>query len=183
MISRLAWRSIWRNKRRTLITTVSIGLGLAIAIFFIAMAEGVYSQVVNDAVRMQAGHITLENPGYQRAPTVDLRIAGVEDLRHRIENIEAVELTKLLIWGQGVVNSGSGAVGVSVMGVEPHVELKTSPLALHIEAGEYLNDDDDRKAVIGAHLAEQLKLKLGSKMVLTTNNVDGQPTPSSTPLA
>ncbi len=174
MIVRLAWRSIWRNKRRTLITMTSISLGLTIAIFFTALVEGVFRQVVNEAIRMQAGHITLENPEYQTSPAVDLRIGGVENLRRRIEGIEAVEQTKLLIWGQGVANSGAGGVGVMVMGVEPSVEMKTSPLAQDIVAGAYLADSDDRMVVLGGHLAEQLKLKLGSKIVLTTNNAQGQ---------
>jgi putative ABC transport system permease protein len=174
MIVRLAWRSIWRNRRRTLITMTSIGLGLTIAIFFIAMAEGIYSQVVEEAVRMQAGHITLENPGYQAAPSVDLWIGDVETSRNRIREMAAVEQTKLLIWGQGVANSGAGGVGVSVMGVEPSVEIRTSPLARHIVAGGYLEDVDDRKVVIGEHLAGQLKVQVGSKIVLTTNNARGQ---------
>jgi len=89
MVVRLAWRSLWRNKRRTLITITSIVMGLIIAIFFIAMAEGVYYQVVNEGVRMQAGHITLENPGYQTAPAIDLRIGDVEKIRNRIEGIGA----------------------------------------------------------------------------------------------
>lgn len=174
MIARLAWRSIWRNRRRTFITVTSIGVGLTIAIFFIAMAEGVYSQVVNEAVRMQAGHITLENPDYQTAPAVDLWIGGVQEARRRIEGIDGVEQTKLLIWGQAVANSGAGSVGVSVMGVEPSGEVKTSPLARHIVMGDYLTDADDRNVVLGEHLAEQLKLKPGRKIVLTTNNSRGQ---------
>lgn len=152
----------------------SIALGLTIAIFFIAMAEGVYSQVVEEAVRMQAGHITLENPGYQAAPAVDLWIDDVEALRNRIQALKTVEQTKLLIWGQGVANSGAGGVGVSVMGVEPSVEVRTSPLARHIVLGGYLEDADDRKVVLGEHLANQLKLQVGNKIVLTTNNAQGQ---------
>jgi ABC-type lipoprotein release transport system permease subunit len=174
MIVRLAWRSIWRNRRRTIITMASICLGLTIAIFFFAMAEGVFRQLVNEAVRMQAGHITLETPDYQTSPAVDLFIGDVENLRRRIEGIEAVEQTKLLIWGQGVANSGAGGVGVTIMGVEPSVELKTSPLARDIVMGDYLTDNDDRMVVLGAHLAEQLRLQLGSKLVLTTNNAQGQ---------
>jgi ABC-type lipoprotein release transport system permease subunit len=174
MIFRLAWRSIWRNKRRTIITIVSIGLGLTIAIFFISVAEGVFRQLVNEAVRMQAGHISLENPDYQTSPAVDLRIDNVQTLRKCMEGIAAVEQTKLLIWGQGVANSGAGAVGVTVMGVEPSVEKKTSPLARDIIMGGYLTDNDDRMVVLGGYLAEQLKLELGSKIVLTTNNAQGQ---------
>lgn len=174
MIVRLAWRSIWRNKRRTLITMTSIALGLTIAVFFTAMAEGVFRQLVNEAIRMQAGHITLENPDYQTSPAVDVRVGDVEHLRRRIAGLEAVEQTKLLIWGQGVANSGAGAVGVTVMGVEPSVERKTSPLAQDIVAGDYLTDGDDRLVVLGANLAEQLRLNLGSKIVLTTNNAQGE---------
>ena len=174
MIFRVAWRSIWRNRRRTLITTASIALGLVIAIFFIAMAEGVYEQIVNDGVRMQAGHITLENPDYQTAPAIDLRIGDVYGIRQQIKSIVAVEETKLLIWGQGVANSGAGAVGVSIMGVEPAVEIKNSPLARDIVSGAYLSENDDRKAVLGEHLAKELKLEPGSKIVITTNNARGE---------
>lgn len=174
MIVRLAWRSIWRNRRRTLITMISIALGLAIAIFFIAMAEGVYSQIVDEAVRMQAGHVTLENPAYQTAPSVDLWIHVPDDLRATIQRMESVEQTKLLILGQGVANSGAGGVGVSMMGVEPSIEARTSPLARHIVLGSYLQDSDDRKVVLGEHLAKQLKVGEGNKIVLTTNNAQGQ---------
>jgi ABC-type lipoprotein release transport system permease subunit len=174
MIIRLAWRSIWRNRRRTLITMTSIALGLTIAIFFISLGEGVHSQVVAEATRMQAGHITLEDPEYQTAPAVDLRIGDVEELRARIGTIAAVQQAKLLILGQGVANSGAGSMGVSVMGVEPSVEIKTSPLAQRIVKGSYLDDQDDRMAVLGSYLAEQLRLGVGNKIVLTTNNAQGQ---------
>ena len=174
MIYRLAWRSIWRSKRRTFITMASIALGLALAIFFLSMGEGVYGQVSEEAVRMHAGQITLEHPDYQTAPAVDLRIGGVSALRASIEKLEGVERTKLLILGQGVANSGAGAVGVSIMGVEPSVEAITSPLARDIVQGEYLADGDERLVILGNHLAEQLRLELGSKIVLTTNNARGE---------
>jgi putative ABC transport system permease protein len=73
-----------------------------------------------------------------------------------------------------VANSGAGGVGVTVMGVEPSVEMKSSPLAQDIVTGDYLTDSDDRMVVLGGRLAEQLKLNLGSKIVLTTNNAQGQ---------
>lgn len=174
MIFRQAWRSLWRNSRRTFITMASIGLGLTIAVFFLSMAEGVYSQVSDEAVRMQAGNITIEHPDYETAPAVDLRIGGVEELSRMIREIPSVERTKLLILGQGVANSSAGGVGVSIMGVEPSVEAAGSPLAKHITAGEYLAETDDRLVVLGAHLAEELKLEPGSKLVFTTTNARGE---------
>ncbi len=173
MIARLAWRSIWRNRRRTLITVLSIGFGLACTVFFIAIGEGVYAQLIDQVVRLQAGHITMENPRYRDAPAVDLWVKAPESLRSHIERLPQVERTKLIIMGQGIARSGSGDVSATLMGIEPSVELDTSPLVRHIVAGRYLNDDDGPWVVIGSELAKRLKLAVGKKMVLTTNDAAG----------
>ena len=173
MIPRLAWRSIWRNRRRTLITVLSIGFGLACTVFFIAIGEGVYAQLIDQVVRMQAGHITMENPGYRDAPAVDLWVKTPESLRSQIERLPQVERTKLIIMGQGIARSASGDVSATLMGIEPSVELDTSPLVRHIVAGRYLHDDDGPWVVIGSELAKRLKLAVGKKMVITTNDAAG----------
>jgi len=173
VIVRLAWRSIWRNRRRTLITVLSIGFGLACTIFFIAIGEGVYAQLIDQVVRMQAGHITMENPSYRDGPAVDLWIKVPGALRSQIERLPQVERTKLIIMGQGIARSGSGNVSATLIGIEPSVELHTSPLVRHIVAGRYLNDHDGPWVVIGTELAKRLKLKVGKKMVLTTNDAAG----------
>lgn len=173
MIARLAWRSIWRNRRRTLITVLSIAFGLTFAIFFISMGAGMYAKMINDAVRMQAGHITVEREGYLDAPAVDLFLADAAPLRRSIEKIPSVESTKLLVLGQGIARTGTGTVGVALMGVEPSAEALTSPLAKRITHGRYLEDHDGPWVVIGKTLAERLKVTVGKKLVITTNNAKG----------
>jgi len=173
MILRLAWRSIWRNRRRTIITSVSIGLGLAFALFLIALGDGVYVQLINDGVRMQAGHITLEHPDYRDAPAIDLYVTDSRVLRERINDLPYVEGTKLLVLGQGVAKTGLGTVGVAVVGVEPSVEAAASSLSKKIIEGRYLEDGDEALVVVGSKLAARLKLKVGKKLVLTTNDVNG----------
>ena len=156
-----------------MITVLSIGFGLACTVFFIAIGEGVYAQLIDQVVRMQAGHITMENPGYRDAPAVDLWVKAPESLRSQIERLPQVERTKLIIMGQGIARSASGDVSATLMGIEPSVELDTSPLVRHIVAGRYLNDDDGPWVVIGSELAKRLKLAVGKKMVLTTNDAAG----------
>jgi len=156
-----------------LITVLSIGFGLACTVFFIAIGEGVYAQLIDQVVRMQAGHITMENPGYRDAPAVDLWVKAPESLRSQIERLPQVERTKLIIMGQGIARSASGDISATLMGIEPSVELDTSPLVRHIVAGRYLNDDDGPWVVIGSELAKRLKLAVGKKMVLTTNDAAG----------
>lgn len=173
MVARLAWRSIWRNKRRTIITVVSIGMGLAFAIFFIAFAEGVYLELIESGVRMQAGHITLEHPEYREAPAIDLFLTDPTNSRREIEKIKQVQSTKLLVQGQGVARTGFGTAGIGIMGVEPSVEARTSPLVQSIIEGRYLEDGDGPLVVVGTKLAQRLHLKTGKKMVITTNDSTG----------
>ena len=173
MIARLAWRSIWRNRRRTLITVLSICFGLACTIFFIAIAEGVYAQLINEVVRMQAGHITLENSSYRAAAGVDLWLQTSESLRFRIEKLPQVERTKLIILGQGIARTGSGTVGATLMGIEPSVEKLTSPLAQKMTKGKYLQDNDGPWVIVGSALAQRLNLDVGKKIVITTNDATG----------
>ena len=173
MIARLAWRSLWRHRRRTVITVVSIGFGLALFVFSVSLAAGMYARLIDDAVRMQAGHVTVEHADYRDAPAVDLRVRDAGALAARIEALPGVEGTKRLVLGQGVARSGTGAAGVAVMGVEPAVEARTSPLARRLVAGRYLAPDDGARVVVGAALAERLDLAEGKKLVITTNDASG----------
>ena len=174
LVLKLAWRSVWRNRRRTLISLSAIAFGLALAVFFIAFADGVYSQMIGDATRMQGGHFTIEHPDYREAPAVDLFVSDVTTKRSHIEALDGVVGTKALVFGQGVVTSASGAVGVILVGVEPAVEAAHSPVARKIVDGSYLEEGDGRRAVIGVKLAERLKLGVGKKLVITTNDAAGE---------
>ncbi len=206
---KLAWRSIWRSKRRTIITIVSISFSLALAVFFVAFADGIYAKLIDDAVRMQAGHLTVEHVEYRDAPAIDLVVDNIEKLRVEIEKLPGVERTKALVMGQGVAKSGLGAIGVVVMGVEPSMETGSSPFARKLTAGAYLTEGDVNKVVVGSQLARRLKLErkkearrlltvleplaafagldaealhqrlkiqlsVGKKMVIASNNVDGE---------
>jgi putative ABC transport system ATP-binding protein len=173
MIARLAWRSIWRNRRRTAITVTSIGIGLAMAVFFIAFAEGVYAQLTDSVARMQAGHVTIEPPEYRRAPNTDLFVTGATALERRVAGIDGVEFAKRLVVGQAIARTGTGMVGAAVVGVQPAVEAQYSPLARHLVSGTYLADGDTAEAVIGKQLAARLHVTVGNKLVLTANDIKG----------
>ena len=155
----------------------SIGLGLTVAIFFISISEGVYLQVVQDGVTMQGGHITLEHPAYRDGPAAALLISGAGNLRQRIEAMDAVERTKLLVIGQGVARAGADPVGVMIMGVEPPGEREVSPLARCMVSGSFLEEgdgDDGKGAVIlGTHMAGMLNVEAGGAIDLLTSQASG----------
>ncbi|MEX1300432.1 MAG: FtsX-like permease family protein [Desulfotignum sp.] len=173
MLMTLAWRNIWRNRRRTIITTGSIAFGLTLAIFFIALGKGMYANLIDQVVRMQAGHLTIQHPDYAAAPAVDLYVTGINEMAAEIAAWPETEAVKILIQGQGIAKSGEGNVAAALIGIQPSKEKGVSPFARSLMEGAYLNDDDLRKVVIGVEMAEKLDLAVGKKLVLSTNNADG----------
>ena len=75
---------------------------------------------------------------------------------------------------QGVAHTAKGAIGVSLMGIEPLKEISISFLPDSIVAGQYLSQGDGRWAIIGDKLAERLNIKVGKKFVFTTNDINGE---------
>ena len=76
MIAKLAWRSLWRYRRRTLLTVSAIMVGTALALFIITMADGMYKKLVDEAVRMEAGYVTVEHRSYSEDLSIDLTVDG-----------------------------------------------------------------------------------------------------------
>ncbi len=171
---RLAWRSIWRQGRRTAITVFVITFGLFLIILLTTLEEGVIRSVIDSGARLQAGHVTIEHEDYRLAPSVSLSVPNANKLADKFAELPQVRSAKLIVSGEGVARSGAGAFGILIAGVVPNLERKTSPLAENIVEGEYLDENDEKRVVIGTVLAERLKLKPGKKLVIATNDTDGE---------
>jgi len=174
LIIKIARRSIWRNKRRTLISLFSIVIATGIPTFFVCIAWGFYGGLVDDVARLMAGHVTYEHVEYRDSPSNDLWVDDIEKINGILNNNANVESTKQLINLQGVAHTAKGSVGVSLMGIEPSKEIFISFLPESIVAGEYLSPGDGRWVIVGSKLADRLNIKVGKKFVFTTNNINGE---------
>jgi len=170
---KLAWRSIWRQKRRTALTLVSISMGLFLIIFMSSVQEYSLQDAINTGARLQAGHITIEHADYRLSPQIALFVKNAGTLADDLRGRSETDAVKLLIAGEGVARSGAGAFGIAISGVVPGIEAASSPLAQDMVEGAYLEKDDKSKVVIGALLAERLNLALGKKLVIATNDING----------
>ena len=174
MIVRIAWRSIWRSKRRTLISMFSIVIGTGLPTFMVCLGWGFYNGLIDDVSRLMAGHVTYEHVEYRNSPSNDLWVDDIQTINNALNNSADVVSTKQIVILQGVAHTAKGAVGVSLMGVEPSKEITISFLPESIIAGEYLSQGDGRWAIVGSKLAERLNIKVGKKFVFTTNDIKGE---------
>ena len=174
MIVRIAWRSIWRSKRRTLISMFSIVIGTSLPTFMVCLGWGFYNGLIDDVARLMAGHVTYEHVEYRNSPSNDLWVDDIQTISNVLNNSADVVSTKQIVILQGVAHTAKGAVGVSLMGVETSKEITISFLPESIIAGEYLSQGDGRWAIVGSRLAERLNMKDGKKFAFTTNHIKGE---------
>ena len=173
LITKIGWRSIWRNKRRTLISLFSIIIGTGIPIFFVCIAWGFYAGLIDDVARLMSGHITYEHVEYRNSPSNDLWVDDIQKINKILNNNAEVLSTKQIVNLQGVAHTAKGSVGISLMGIEPEKEITISFLPETVIEGNYLSKEDGRWVVVGDQLAENLNISVGKKFVFTTSDIKG----------
>ena len=174
LITKIGWRSIWRNKRRTLISLFSIIIGTGIPIFFVCIAWGFYAGLIDDVARLMSGHVTYEHVEYRNSPSNDLWVDDIHKINKTLNNNAEVLSTKQIVNLQGVAHTAKGSVGISLMGIEPEKEIAISFLPETVIEGNYLSKGDGRWVVVGYQLAKNLNVSVGKKFVFTTNDIKGE---------
>jgi len=167
MTVKLAWRNLFRNKRRTFIAGTAIGIGLASLIFTDALILGMEENVVSTATASFLGQGQLHASGYRRTREVEKTICDVERVAARLQADERVADLTLRTMSLGMINSAAEPASVLVVGVKPDSERRMSLLDDAIVAGAFFEGDNPRDVVIGRELAELLEVGLGDRVVVT----------------
>lgn len=175
MIWKMAWRNIWRRKRRTLIIATTVAGGFLVSLTFTAMGSYGYGNMIDTSARMGFGHVTLEPEGYFDSPTPDKRLHNSVALRSAALSANGVEGAATRIVGQGMFATASKSVGGTFIGVDPSQETPANNVFLKtLKEGKIFDAADEGSVVIGVRLAEKLNLKIGKKMVYTATDINGE---------
>jgi ABC-type lipoprotein release transport system permease subunit len=174
MIIRMAWRNLWRNRRRTLITLGSVAFGLFLAITFTGLGHGGWGKVVDSAARMNSGHVTIEPKGYRDAPSTDLFLQDAEGVAASVKGMRGVAGVNVRVLGNAMASTAAGSQGAAFFGIDPAAERDTLIVLKHLRAGAGLSEGAKNEVLVGKKLAEQLEMKTGSKMVITSTDMKGE---------
>ncbi len=170
LLLKLAWRNIWRNGRRTIITLLALAMGVTAIVsihsFRIVATEAMIRELTTGLV----GHLQVHARGYQESPEMASVVLHADAIEARITTaLPGVQVEKRVI-GAGLGGAGEAASAVMVMGIEP-AKLQASGM-FALEKGRLLGSGP-REALIGSSLAEQLNLSLGGELVLVGQAADG----------
>ena len=164
----LAARNLWRNSRRSLITIAGIAGGLGLLLFTINFQQGSYNQALNNGLRMMAGHLVVQDPGYQAEKDEHLVVqdssAVAEAVRQALAGDPSVRVYRRVSLG-GTIMSPANTRMAGLLGVEPAAEAEVGSYDDKLIAGEWLSEDDARGILLGERLAASLGLELGDRLV------------------
>ena len=163
---RLAWRNVWRNRRRTGLCVAATVFAVFLVVLSVAMADGTHEKMIEDGVRMQSGHVTVTGVGYLDDRTLERFVVLSPELVSRLEDEPAVlgwtpRLTSFALLSEETASQGS-----VILGVDPETEGRVSTLPERVHQGRFLAPGRSREIVLGERQADSLGAQLGDEILV-----------------
>jgi ABC-type lipoprotein release transport system permease subunit len=169
----LAWRNLWRHRRRTIITLSSIGIGFGLAVLFIGIGDGSHNSMIRNAINLGEGHITLQPQGYLEAPANHKYLANGKKLEQQLARLNIPGNISPRISLQVLASTANNSVGAALEGITISGDPRVQMLKPQLVEGHWLEPGDHRGILIGDGMARKLKVKIGSKVVLMAGKQGG----------
>ena len=166
---RLAWRNIWRHRRRTIIVVLAMGLTLGMMMWYDGLIAGFNDAIYGNAVKVLGGNIQVHAEGYQlKADQMPLLPLADDQavVKAALAQPNVLSATRRINTG-GLASSREGAFPVTITGIDPEQELPVNLAAQHVTAGRFLAADDGDQIFIGKGLADAMAVQVGDRITLT----------------
>jgi len=172
MIWSIAWKNVWRNKKRSLVVIVAVTLGIISGVLLVGIMDGWVKQRLNDAIYNEVSHVQIHNNEYIKNEETNLTVRNLDEIARSINSLEEVsgwvKRTKII----AMANTPWANTGVIIYGVDPEKEKQVTEIYKKIVpgGGEYLNNQSPGNILISDKTAEVLKLK---QYIVTDSIIEG----------
>ncbi len=174
-LSTMAWRNMWRNGRRTLITLFSISFGILLAVMFTGIGDSTYSDMIDLAAKMGAGHVTLQHPEYLELPALNRTVQDIKAKRKKALLDRNVDKVVERISGPVMLSTAANSTGAFFIAIDPKAENDATLSILDaIKQGEMFATSRDKGIILGKRLADNLDARMGRKVVYTMTDKKGE---------
>ena len=167
LLIKLAWRNSLRNKRRTFLAGLAIGIGLAGLIFTDGLILGMSESMVRSATDTFLGQAEIQRKGFRDTLDVDLTVAEGGEVLKQLGREPDVRAFAPRVTAMGMITSPANVCSVVFFGIAPDQEAAISKIDEAITDGAFLSDDAARKILLDRKLAQTLEVGIGSLVVLT----------------
>ncbi len=168
----IAWRNLWRNKRRTLITSASVFFGVFLAVIMSSMQEGSYENMINNVVKFYSGYIQIHEENYWENKTLYNSFEYTEELKKKVANVNEITMSSQRLESFALASSEEITLPVMIVGIDPPKEEKITELSKWLTDGKYLEMNDE-EILLSEGLANNLNLNVGDTVSLLSQGYYG----------
>lgn len=168
----LAWKNLWRNRRRTIITLAAIAFSIMLVQALHNLSAGVYAGMIDSGVRAGSGHIAVYHLNYLDSRDESLSFKDL-NLVNEIEAVAGVGQVLPRLYIPALAQSSRESRGVVLIGVDPQRERRINPFLKALLEQAMIRSAGSRDAVVGSRLLDELQIKPGQKFVVTAQHKDG----------
>jgi len=169
---KLAWRNLWRNRRRTIIAVSSIVFSVLLASWMRSMQEGSYDSMIENSVKFYSGYLQVQDTAYWDERTLDNSFEASEELKEKISKLPDVTLVVNRIESFALAANHLKSKPAMVMGIEPEMEDQITKISQKVKKGRFLKTGD-KGAILGEGLAKYLGLDVGDTLVMISQGYHG----------
>ncbi len=174
LLRRLAWRNLWRNKRRTYVMLVAIGLAAWFMLFTAAFMRGMMEQQLHDAIFTLTGHAQIHHENYRDDPAIEHSMSAPDAKLQAALNDKQITQWSSRVRLPAVIISERESRGVTLVGIDPEREKGMSFIGEPIQLGRNLESIDDAGIIIGRRMAEQLETRIGKRIVVMAQDANDE---------
>jgi len=170
-IGKMAWRNLWRNPRRTLVTIGTMTVALTALVTFAGLMRGMQTALERNVVDLETGDVQIFEKGYEEKPSLYVRIADPDALLRKLDQAGYPATARLR--ASGLAAAGASSAGALLVGIDVARDRRVSRVWREVADGTWLDPADKKGVVIGRRLAKSLGLRPGGEILLLTNAADG----------
>ena len=167
----LSWRSIWRNTRRTLITALAVGFGLASLLFSEGLMKGMESHMINATTDPWMGDAQIHREGFTETGRIQLTVNRGDSITSMLSSDTTAEAFTPRVIAPASLSSARELKPITLMGVEVSTDPEVTMLENAVDSGAYLSGDS-MEIIVGRKLSEDLEVELGDVLVITAAQSD-----------
>jgi len=173
LVFRLAWRNLWRQPRRTWLTTGAMIFSNVLLVLMISLQFGMYGLMIDNTLQAFTGHLQIQAPDYIDDQKMRQTVADIVPLAESLRAEFPSENIAARATAFALVSSEERSYGIAVFGVEPEFEVGVSTIPGLVSEGRFLGANDAAEIIIGAALARNLRVGLGDELTLLGSGRDG----------
>lgn len=173
MIFAIAWRNLWRNTRRSVLSMLAVAFAVAVLLFMMCWQQGSYKDMIGNAVKVHTGYLQIQQEGYLKNKDIDKALFKVDEAEALLAKTEHVVASAPRINAPVLGSFKEHTSGAMIFGIDPEKEAKVSTIGSVVKEGQYLAQDDYKGVLVGKILAKNLNLTVGDEVAFLGQGADG----------